>query len=343
VRAVLAFSCRSALSDVEAGLQPDRLGIDLEVEGANTRLLWVAYRLADGGRIAACKGWSVARWYATVGFRPRHILPQLEAAGLIRWEGDDLVVLEYIRNHEERIRGLRFVQVPAMMAARGFDPTHYGGVAPPLKSKLGVGSQRVNCAKVLKTPTTEQSTDQSTDSGSETDPDPPLRSDSFSGPPVLPRGSQTRQPPGRSSGPARPPGSLASRLEHRDPVLVALPTDGPEGFERWVRAMPVPMERQPRAARVWLVWRERMLEHWCRYDLEGETDEILAHVERLKLIEQPGRYVPSGINFLRAAEWRGWRPKAQPSVEVFEPAPTWRPPESSREELNQYVKSLVRS
>lgn len=360
---------RSALLDVEHELQPEWLALPLWLRGAHRALLVLASYLADGGRIACCKGWSSAQWLAKVGFRPRYVLASLGAKGLVRWDGDDLVVVHYVLNHELRIRGLIAVRVPEMNAARAAYRSQRGGGGwggpPAPRAHLGVGKDRVNCAKVLKAPPSVQklcteplhraltpdpprrSTASADARPRAVDPDLTLRSDSFSVPPVPRKGSPARQRPGGSSGPARPPGSLASRLEHRDPVLMALPTDGPEGFERWVRAMPV--LRRPRSAAVARRWRDENLAFWCRHDLEGEADEIVAELERRKRsFNWRKGFVPSPINFLRAASWRR-RPKVTPpkvwgpAPEVWEPAPTWRPPESNRDELDQYVKSLVRS
>jgi hypothetical protein len=345
------FSCRSALVDVVAGRRPKRLAVELDVEGANTRLVWIAAELADGGRIAGARRWSSARWYSEAGFHPRYMLPRLEEAELVRWDGDDLVVLEYVAAHENRLRYLRFVQIPAMMEARGFDPTHYGGTArpsaPPSASTLGVGYDRVNCAKVLKAPTTEQSncaveltSTLNPDPRSaprrarvrsplRSDPDPPLTSDSDSEPP---------EPLRSASGSGSPEKNL--RRATRDGA-----DTGPEGFEAWVSAMPI--VRPPRSAAAAQRWREENLEFWVQHDLEGEADEILAEVELCKGSEKwtPARYIPSPINFLRAASWRRRAREPAPKVwgapEVFGPAPTWRPPEHDAGDLNNYLNSLA--
>jgi hypothetical protein len=347
---------RSSLSDVAAGLQPQRLALPLELEGANTRLLWLAYHHAQGGRIPDCKGWSVARWYTELGFHPRYPLARLEERGFIRWDGDDLLVLEYILGHERRIRGYCTKQIPAMMAARGFDPTRYGGTAPPSApppaSDLAMGSQRVNCAKVLKTPTTSKSNYQvqlgrqlTPDRPPDPDP-PPLRSDSDSEPPEPPHEDRGRVTERRIEGPRA--GVPRARLSAREVAAGGLEdTTRPEGFERWAEAMP--LVRKPRSAAAARRWREENLEYWVRYDLEGEADLILEEVERLKHSDawDPPRFIPSPMNFLRRASWRRrpkvQRPKVWPAPEVFEPATTWAPPEAARDHLASYLRDLAAS
>lgn len=110
--------------------------------------------------------------------------------------------------------------------------------------------------------------------------------------------------------------------------------------------MPVPKQRQPRDPRVWRVWRERALEHWVRHDLEGEADQVLAELERRKRSDAWTKtpwYIPSGINFLRAASWRARRPRPAKlrAPEVYVPAPTWRPPASQDGELEALVRRLA--
>jgi hypothetical protein len=307
------FSLRSALHDVEHALSPARLALPLHLEGANTRLLALAYRRAGGGLITGCKPWGQARWRFEAGI-DRQLVGRLEAHGLVRWEGEDLRVLEYVYGHERRIRGLCAVQIPAMMAARGYDPDayHLNGCAegvggPDRPGGGGTGSNVSTQRSYLHPPLTSRLTSQLT-------PDP---------------GSAPR----RARAPSDPDPSRRRPPDHPDPDRSDHPTEaGPEGFERWWSAMPVPRQRQPRDPRVWPAWRERALEYWVRHDLEGEADDVLAELERRKLsdawVKTPW-YIPSGINFLRAASWRAGRRRAPPAKvnapEVFVPSTTWRP------------------
>jgi hypothetical protein len=354
------FSCRSALHDVQHALQAKWLSIPADVRGHHAQLIAIAADLADGGRIAGARGWSVPQWYQRAGFHPRYQIPRLEAHGLARWEGDDLVVMHYVVNHERRLRWL-FHRGPELTAIRLGLPPPGRGIAPPSASSLALGSQRVNCAKTLTSPPTVPSTvpcngavngiripPLSPALPSGTDPRSGSLRNPTSGPPGPPgKGSRARarERPGRSSGPARPPGSLASRLEHRNAVQMAVRTDGPEGFERWVTAMPV--IRGPRSEATARRWREENLEYWVKHDLEGEADEICAELEQRKGSEAWSipRFIPSPINFLRAATWRQRPTVRAPKVwgppEVFEPSTTWRPPEAAREDLNDYLKGLA--
>ena len=115
--------------------------------------------------------------------------------------------------------------------------------------------------------------------------------------------------------------------------------------------MPVPKERQPRDPRVWPKWIDRMLRLWVSEDLEGEAPEILAEVERMKLIEEKQRkprMVPSGINFLRAASWRRRRPakprpKPAAAAEVIaDVSDSWKgSTPTTREELEAFVRGVI--
>ena len=320
----MRFSLRSALHDVEHALSPARLALPLHLEGANTRLLALAYRRAHGGLITGCKGWGQARWRFEAGI-DRQLVGRLEERDLVRWEGEDLRVLEYVYGHERRIRGLCAVQIPAMMAARGYDPNAYhlngcaGGVGGPDRpGGGGTGSDLSTQRSYLHPPLTSRLTSQLTP-----DPGPAPRRASAPSAPRPPRRRPPDHPdPDRSDHPTEGPPSS----DH--------PTEaGPEGFERWWAAMPVPKQRQPRDPRVWVVWRERALEHWVAHDLEGEADLVVAELERRKRSDAWVRtpwYIPSGINFLRAASWRAARPRGEPppptvhAPEVFEPSPRWR-------------------
>jgi len=102
----------------------------------------------------------------------------------------------------------------------------------------------------------------------------------------------------------------------------------------------MPIVRKPRSAATAKRWRDENLAYWARYDLEGETSEILAELERRKATKnwQTSRYVPSPINFLRAATWR--RQPRPGAVEVFEPT-SWQPPAATREGLRTYLATLA--
>jgi hypothetical protein len=337
---VSGFHLRSALIDVEHELQPDWLGIDVKITGAHRRLVVLASFLADGGRIAGCRSWSVPKWYSRVGFHPR-LFRGLEREELIRWEGQDMVVVHYILRHELRIRGLAqhalwMTETRVAKRAEGDLSKREIGAS---RVEFGGSRRRVNCAKVHKTPTTALS-NSAVQQCSEQTPDP----ESGSPPPEAPH---PNDPIHLSTTIARAGGPGGSDALPRSGAEA-----GPEGFERFMVAMPVPAERQPRHPRVWPIWRERMLVHWIRHDLEGETEEILAELERRKATEawrsRPW-YVPTGINFLRATSWRERRrvprlPRKRPapkSIEVYEEAPWPAAPPNTREEFKAYLNSLA--
>lgn len=316
---------RSGLFDVEHEMQPEWLALPLDVTGAHRRLLVLASYLAEGGRIAGCKRWSVPQWYARVGFH-RRLLSRLEGHELVRWEGDDLVVVHYIANHEKRIRGLVALAL-AMTATRVAKRRS----TPEISTLELPGSRgprrRVNCAKVLKTPTTVPFNG-TVQRRRERTPDP---------------GLAPRQPAPDSavrSAPLFEALATSGPLRETTTICDRGADTGPDGFERWRTAMPV--VRRPRAKNADRRWRDEELEYWSDEDLEPETEEILAHLERKKQSEtwlRSPRFIPSPINFLRSAEWRP-RPRCPPAIDVYEPT-KWQSSARSRAELESVLKALA--
>jgi len=358
------LSLRSGCFDVEHMLSPGRRGLKLHYEGANARLLALASRHARRGLIVGARAWSPQRWFDEVGI-DRQLLVPLEERGLIRWEGEDLRVLEYVQGHEDRIRGYCEVQIPAMMAARGYDPAAYGlnsraggvGVPPP-GGGGGTGGGLSTHRSYPHPPLTSRLTSQLTpDPGSASRraraSDPPAPAPSGSG------SSRRRRPP---IGPGRCPEDR-QRVSAADVYRPSEAEAGPEGFERWRAAMP--LVRLPRSEQAARRWRDEELELWARRGLEVVTDDILEELERRKAselwLEQP-RYIPSPINFLRRASWRKhlevtapkvWPPPGEgpaadppppppaPPVEVYEPVPWPADEPRARESFKDYLNTLA--